>query len=249
MEEEKELTQEGEPTEAAETVEEPDYKQLYEEAKAEAERLRNLESQNKGLQRELHRVRQNFIRKEDLTAHEDRLVRALDVALQQRLRDSDEYEEEKPKRPPSLTELIREAREAEAKTAKPQEPEYPPDVVLAGQVALDICQENGWNETSPQYRKALELGPVDGLKYLYKEATKVAAEKAKEQAQLERKKAIKEGGGTASATGPSAAGLDLEELRRRYNADPYDPKIAREWESRRDEFYAMRRKDEYHYHL
>ena len=85
--------------------------------------------------------------------------------------------------------------------APPEADEIPSDIRVLGEVARDVCADNKWGMDSPQYKKAVELGPSDGLRYLYKEAARVAAE----QVELKHKSAIKESGGTGAAGGPSAS--------------------------------------------
>ncbi len=115
---------------------------------------------------------------------------------------------------------------------KPEAEQYSPEVKLAAGLALDICKDHGWTETSPQYKKAVELGPAEGLRYLYREATATAAKTAVDKAELARKAAIKDTGGAAAGGGPSAASLDDKEFTRRFNAgelnSPADQKRARE---------------------
>jgi uncharacterized coiled-coil protein SlyX len=130
------------------------------------------------------------------------------------------------------------AIEAERAKATPDEPD--PEMSRIVKLANKICHDNNWDTTSPQYKKAVELGPDEGLEYLLAESHKRAAATAREQAELERKKAIKESGGTASGPGPSAGNTDLDELRRRFIENSDDPKIAREWYAVRDSYYAKK---------
>jgi hypothetical protein len=122
-------------------------------------------------------------------------------------------------------------KEPEEKPAQAEET-FSPEVKLAADIALGICTEHGWAETSPQYRKAVALGPAEGLKYLYKEATAAAAKTAVDKAELARKANIKDGGGAAVGGGPSAAAQDDKEFTRRFNAgelnSPADFKRAKE---------------------
>jgi len=101
---------------------------------------------------------------------------------------------------------------------KPEAEEFTPEVKLAAGMALDICKDHGWTETSPQYRKAVELGPADGLRYLYKEATAAAAKTAVDKADLARKAAIKDGGGAVAGATPSAASLDEKTFMAEFSA-------------------------------
>lgn len=188
-----------------------DWKAKYEAIAPKAQRLDELEPQYKKLQTELNKQRERFITRDDFTAFEDRIAKALDAT-----RDSDE--EEEPKRKPKPSEVIRLAREA---APKPKEPEVAPEVVAFATVASRICKENGWDENSPQYRTANSKEPVDGLTYLYQEAAKSAATKAAEAAELKHKQAIKDAGGTSLAGGPSAASLDFAALRQKFIQDPY----------------------------
>lgn len=121
-------------------------------------------------------------------------------------------------------------REIESEKAKPEE--VPTEIVEISAVAQEICTDHGWNVNSPQYKKAVELGPREGLRYLYKEAAAFSAKAALDKAELERKKAIKESGGTASSPGPSAASLDNDEFLRDFSSgklnSPADFKRAAE---------------------
>lgn len=103
----------------------------------------------------------------------------------------------------------RELRAIEKEKATPQvEDDIPPDVKMAGGLALKICGRHGWNETSPQYKRAIELGPDKGLDYLIDESSKIVAKTERDKVELAHKSAIKENGGTGAAGGPSAAGDD-----------------------------------------
>lgn len=115
---------------------------------------------------------------------------------------------------------------------KPEAEEFTPEVKLAAGIALDICKDHGWNETSPQYKKAVELGPSEGLRYLYREASTAAAKAAVDKAELAKKQAIKDNGGAVAGGGPSVAGMDDKEFTQRFNAgelnSPADFKRAQE---------------------
>jgi len=125
----------------------------------------------------------------------------------------------------------KELKAIEAERAKPTEnpdPELPRLVKLANKVLAD----NKWDQNSPQYKKAVELGPDEGLEYLLAESHKRAVTTAIEQAELNRKKVIKESGGTGVGGGPSASSGDDKEFARDFASgklnSPADYKRAAE---------------------
>jgi uncharacterized coiled-coil protein SlyX len=105
----------------------------------------------------------------------------------------------------------RELRAIEREKAKPTEDTPDPEMSRLVKLANKICQDNKWDMNSPQYKKAVELGPDEGLDYLLGESHKATERRAREQAELERKKAIKESGGTVAGPGPSASS-DKEQI-------------------------------------
>jgi len=193
--------------------------------------------------RELQEARAGQVTLEHLKARDKRLFEALELVLP----EDDEIEE----RPVSRRERLRQLRDAEPASHTEQTPELDPNEVKAWSKCEDVLEDLDIPVKSQRFetivrKKAEELGyepepsellPI--LRQMKKEADKKAA---LEELRLEQAKKDKESGATGGDTGPSAASLDLEELRRQYNLNPNDPKIAKEWEERRDEFYAMRRK-------
>jgi len=201
----------------------PDYKALYEEAALKAKRLDELEPQYKNLQRDLNKARQAqpaYVTRDDLTASEDRIAQMLEA-----VRGSDEDDEEKPKRKPTPSEILKQHREATKPatfdTSKLDEMVQ----VKTFEALLDL---KGIEASDPAVMEALEYAKANNLSVgktvqrIEKSVEKRAKEaEVKEAATREalKQQIAKEQGWTGKDGGPNASADDvtLEDIRKHAN--------------------------------
>lgn len=209
------------PTEE-EPQEEPieDWRAKYE---SEAERRSSLEDQYKNLQRQLNKARQSSVTRDDLTALEDRLAAALEA-----VRESDEYEEEKPKKRLSPSEIIKQQREMAPKEADD------PRETMAAEMVFDILQNKfGLKKGTPEFEaeaeKLYDYDPSEALKVVEAKWEAELKRRAIEEARLESARKAKESGATKPDGGPSASSDNWFAIRDRYINNPDDPKNYSDW--------------------
>jgi len=144
-----------------------------------------------------------YITKEDLTAFEDRIAAALDATRGQS--DDDEYEE-KPKRKPTPSEIIRQQRESTKKEV------IDPKTALAIDRAIDILENDlSIKRGTKEFEAFLtEDGdykdPYQVLREAENKKMDLAIARKLDEAKLETTRKQKESGVTKGDGGPSASG-------------------------------------------
>lgn len=200
---------------------EPDWKAEYEKVKPIVERAESLEKQYKGLQRQLDKARSENVSKADIAELEDRLAAALDALSQPD--DDDE-----PKRKPRPSEIVRAARPKQE--PKPDNPVFAYKLQVAeeliGTLGLSVSEQEKFAEQHPDID--------DAIKELRKRNDTRIAKAAADEALQTFRQQQKATGATKGDGAPSAASMDWYDLRRKYNDNPNDPRIAKEWEAIRN---------------